>query len=102
MPVSYTDGAKTFIGLIVLGAVGLMTLLAFLFVAPEKKMSAELTPPVMKTYSCRDDEYIGYADNDDIGERINNLVEQKKFDLYCLEQTGVRRWSIYGHYEKER
>lgn len=53
MSVKYTDGAKTFIGAILIGAVALIALLAFILLKPEKKVASQLELlPKKELFTC--------------------------------------------------
>lgn len=93
MSVRYSDGAKTFIGVILVGTVALIALTVFMLFGPERK--PQYTPPEKKVFTCSESDYIGYVHDDTIGERMEELM-QRKYEVYCIKKTGVRQWSIYA------
>ncbi|HAT3902160.1 TPA: hypothetical protein I9Y49_000811 [Citrobacter koseri] len=95
MSVRYTDGAKALIGAVLIGAVALAALFAFILFKPEHAAKVHIFQPEKLELKCENDDYIGYANDDEIGERMEEMLK-KKYEIYCLEKTGVRQWSIYG------
>lgn len=95
MAVRYTDGAKTLIGAVLIGAVALFAFIVFILFRSESQGTNPVIQPEKNEFTCVRGDYIGYANSNDIGTRMEELA-QKKYELYCLEKSGVRQWSIYA------